>query len=117
MRGLTVVRTLGVTSAWLNGVIFRLGSRMTALTTALSSIARLSKSIKNEDFLFIGPLKFPPQNRCWYGALLVANGFRELMDSSLKFMNAWPRNLSVPGLVRISMRPKPRRSYSEEDGF
>jgi hypothetical protein len=28
-----------------------------------------------------------------------------------------PRRRSVPGFVRISMRPKPRRSYSAEKGF
>ena len=35
----------------------------------------------------------------------------------MKLKEACPRILSVPGLVRISMRPKPSRSNSAENGF
>src|SRR5437868_13281128 len=86
--------------------------------SASSLMSRFSKSKKNEDFFFeIGPLKFPPYWRVWIGGRLVANGLRAFSASSLKLNEAWPRNLSVPGRVRISMRPKPRRSYSAEKGL
>jgi len=49
--------------------------------------------------------------------LVVENGLRELKMPLLSLKNTLPRKLSVPGLVRISMRPKPSRSYSAENGF
>ena len=47
----------------------------------------------------------------------VSSGLRELRWSSLYCAKAWPRNRSLPGLVKISMRAKPGRSYSGEKGF
>src|SRR5215813_11338376 len=74
--------------------------------------------MKNEAFfLEIGPPKLPPYWRDWCGGRSGANGLREFSASSLKLKEAWPRYLSVPGRVRISMRPKPSRSYSAENGL
>src|SRR5258705_10485655 len=98
--------------------MFRLGSRIMALTIAWSLISRFSKSIKNEDFfLTIGPLKLPAYCLDWYGGRVNAYGFRELNTLLLYPNDAEPRNLSLPGFVRISMRPNPKRSYSAEKGF
>src|SRR6185369_6154473 len=91
---------------------------MTAFTTALLSWSRLLISTKKDDFPFlIGPEKLPPKNLVWLGARLIANGFREFRLSSLKLKKALPRYLSEPGFVRISIRPKPRRSNSAENGL
>jgi hypothetical protein len=65
----------------------------------------------------MGPLTLPPKLRTEYGGLLEAKGFRESQMESVSLKNAVPRNLSVPGLVRISIRPKPSRSNSAENGF
>src|SRR5580704_11134192 len=105
MRGLTVVRTFGVNTVSANGAGLKFESSAKALTVALSSIERRSKSTKKDDFLVSGPLRFPPQYLCWYGALVGAKGFRELKMSSPKLKNAVPRNLSEPGLVKISILP------------
>src|SRR5205085_1225742 len=48
---------------------------------------------------------------------LCRNGLRELRLSSLKVIPRLPRSLSVPGLVRIWMPPKPGRSFSAESGL
>ena len=47
----------------------------------------------------------------------VSSGLREFRRSSLYCANAWPRRKSLPGLVKISMRAKPGRSYSGENGL
>src|SRR5450432_18330 len=81
-------------------------------------MSRFSKSKKNEAFFFeIGPLRLPPYWRDKYAGRSFANGFRESRLLLLKLKDACPRYLSVPGLVRISMRPRPKRSYSAEKGF
>src|SRR5262245_13267235 len=91
---------------------------MVALITASSLMSRFSKSKKKDAFfLAIGPLRLPPYCRDEYGARVGANGLRALNAMLLKLKDVWPRNLSVPGLVRISIRPKPGRSYSAENGF
>src|SRR4051794_41286456 len=75
-------------------------------------------SRKKDDFFFwIGPEILPPKYLDWLGARFTAKGLREFRLSSLKLKNACPRHLSEPGLVSISMRPKPSRSYSAEKGF
>src|SRR5438128_12060720 len=118
MRGLKVVRRFGVGTVWLNEVMLKFGSRMTALITASSSISRFSKSTKNEAFFFeIGPLKLPPYCRDEYAARVGANGLRAFNAMLLKPKEAWPRKRSVPGLVRISIPPKPGRSPWAENGF
>src|SRR6266705_3011457 len=98
--------------------MLRFTSRMLAVITASSSMSRLSKSKKNDAFFFeIGPLRLPPYCRDEYGARVGAKGLRAFSAILLKPNEACPRNLSVPGLVRISIRPKPGRSYSAENGF
>ena len=64
----------------------------------------------------MGPVRLKP-NMSWrycgrFG--LVSSGLRELSASLLYCPNACPCSVSVPGLVRISMRPNPGRSYSGE---
>jgi len=49
--------------------------------------------------------------------LFGAKGFRVLRAASSKRNEVSPRRWSVPGLVKISIRPKPSRSYSAENGF
>ena len=49
--------------------------------------------------------------------MLVAYGSFVLRAALLKRTAAWPWYDSVPGFVRISMRPKPGRSYSAENGL
>src|SRR6266567_4286472 len=118
MRGPNSILRLGVGTVWLKGTMFRAESRIVALTTASSLTSRFSKSKKNEAlFLVIGPLRLPPYWREEYGARVGANGLRALKAMLLKLKEVWPRNLSVPGLVRISIRPNPGRSYSAENGF
>ena len=46
-----------------------------------------------------------------------ANGLRAFSASSLKRKFVSPRSLSLPGRVKISMRPKPGWSYSAEKGL
>src|SRR6478735_7501663 len=118
MRGLNSVRRFGVGTVSLNGTIFRLASRIEPLITASSLISRFSKSTKNEAFfLEMGPLRFPPYCRDKYAARVGANGLRAFRTWLLNPNEACPRKRSVPGLVRISIRPKPGRSYSAENGF
>jgi hypothetical protein len=47
----------------------------------------------------------------------VSNGLRALKAQSLYVRLIAPWNLSVPGLVKISMRPWPCVSNSAENGF
>ena len=65
----------------------------------------------------MGPPKLPPNWRLENRGLLLANGLRELNTASLSLKVSVPRYWSLPGLVRISMRPKPSLSYSAEKGF
>jgi hypothetical protein len=89
-----------------------LASSTVATINDASSMSRLSKSMKNEAFFFeIGPPKLPPYWRVWIAGRLSAKGLRALSASSLKLKETWPRKRSVPGFVRISIRPRPSRSY------
>src|SRR6266702_277833 len=116
MRGPNSILRLGVGTVWLKGTMFRAESRIVALTTASSLTSRFSKSKKNEAFFFeIGPLRLPPYCRDEYGARVGAKGLRAFSAILLKPKDACPRNLSVPGFVRISIRPNPGRSYSAEN--
>src|SRR5690606_28527 len=91
---------------------------MTALRTEFASSVDWSIERKNDDLPFwIGPEIFPPKERIWLAARFDENGFRELRLSSLNLAFAEPRHLSVPGRVKISMRPKPSRSNSAENGL
>src|SRR5207245_10416081 len=99
-------------------MMFRFGSRIVALMTTSSLISRFSRSKKNEAFfLEIGPLRLPPYCRERYGARVGANGLREFSAWLLKLKEVWPRKEPVPGFVKISIRPRPSRSYSAEKGF
>ena len=63
--------------------------------------------------------RLPLYWRNWKGGRfgLLRNGLREFMLSSLKVTPKLPRNLSVPGLVKICMPPKPGWSRSAESGL
>src|SRR5687768_18055035 len=78
------------------------------------------KLTKKDAFcLTTGPLRFMSYWRIWKGARLLdvmANGLREFKLSSVKFSDVPPRNLSVPGRVRISIRPD-GCSFSAAKGF
>src|SRR4051812_30372705 len=118
MRGEISVRVLGVTTeVWIACCVSVDGSRYTAFTSALSLTCRRLKSKKNELFLLNGPPIFAMIMRLEKSGLIVEYGFRELKMPSLSLNARVPRKRSVPGLVRISMRPKPNRSYSAEKGF
>src|ERR1019366_8855522 len=87
---------------------------------AFSSIMRRSKSKPNKAFcLVMGPLMLAPKNFCEYGGLVdcVNRGLRELRSWLLNWAKRDPWNKSVPGFVKISILPKPGRSYSGEKGF
>src|SRR3954447_17914803 len=119
MRGEIDQRDCGVGTASLYRTGFKLASRTVALITPFSSILRCS-TLKLNDIFFemIGPLMLPSKNMERKSGLSpVMNGFLALNTLSLAISMNWPRTLSVPGRVRISIRPKPRRSYSAENGF
>src|SRR5271157_5203479 len=84
---------------------------------ALSVLSRRLKSRKNEERWLMGPPRLALIIRLEKSGLLLANGLRELKTPLLSFKPSEPRYLSVPGLVRISMRPNPKRSNSAEKGF
>ena len=48
---------------------------------------------------------------------MEAKGFSASIKEWLSLKENWPCSLSVPGLVRISIRPNPMRSYCAENGF
>src|SRR5579863_8086416 len=49
--------------------------------------------------------------------MLVMKGLGEFQGESLPSAKTCPWYLSVPGLVKTSMRPYPSLSYSDENGF
>src|SRR5215469_3980406 len=93
------------------------GSKYCATISELFCTSRRLKSTKKEAFLLIDPPTFPLHIRVEKSGLFVEKGLRELKTPSPSISIKEPRSRSVPGLVRISMRPKPRRSYSAENGF
>src|SRR5690348_1649755 len=93
------------------------GSKYCATMIELSCTSRRMKSMKKDARLPIEPPRLPLYMCDEKSGLLLENGLRELNSASLSMKLNAPRNLSVPGRVRISMRPKPRRSYSAEKGF
>src|ERR1017187_2890968 len=84
---------------------------------ALSWIWRRLISKLKDVLWLIGPPTLAPKYRLEKAGLLLANGLRESHMASVSLKNTLPRYLSVPGLVRISMRPIPKLSYSAENGF
>src|ERR1035441_4469260 len=87
-----------------------------ASTSALSVTWRRLKSKKKLARLPSGPPMLPVNMRLEKSGLLVEMGLRELRAPSLSLKPRLPRTLSLPGLVRISMRPKPSRSSSAGQG-
>src|SRR5947208_12444647 len=67
----------------------------------------------------MGPEMLPASKYSLYGGRCgeVSRGLRAFSDSLLYCAKTIPCTLSIPGLVKISMRPKPGRSYSGENGF
>src|SRR5580692_1731810 len=74
-------------------------------------------SRKNDDRWLSGPPTLPDKFRTEYAGLEFSNGLRESNSESVSLYRMEPWKWSLPGLVKISMRPKPRRSYSAENGF
>src|ERR1700722_1661005 len=107
------MKEFGATTAVLMfDAINALGSKYCATTMELFCTSRRLKSRKKEAFLLRDPPKFTAHIRVEKSGLLSEKGFRELKIPLPSLSINEPRSLSVPGLVRISMRPKPRRSYS-----
>src|SRR5215471_9450290 len=66
----------------------------------------------------IGPPRLPLNSRFLYGGNAAA--YRALLEFKCSLLNCvenWPCKKSLPGFVRISIRPKPGLSYSAEKGF
>src|SRR5215469_919518 len=147
MRGLTFVRVRGFGMDALNGVITAMVCSLHGLVDAtpccktalprtapnncgflsLLSTQEFSTStslmflrcplMKKDAFLLIGPLTSPLNSTLSYDGSVGANGFIELKPESFPCRFACPWNLSVPGLVKISIRPYPSLSYSVENGL
>src|SRR5580658_7499301 len=92
MRGLTLVRVLGLEMAAVKGVGVKLELRTTALTMEASPMLRRSVSRKKEAFLLMGPLTLPPKRNVWYGGILETKGLGALNTSSLTSKRNWPWN-------------------------
>src|ERR1017187_1775600 len=82
-----------------------------------SWLSRPSTLRKKDDFLLIAPLIVPLYWMLWYGGITEVNGFPVLNELSLPCRKPRPCKTSVPGLVRISIRPYPILSNSAEKGF
>src|SRR5579862_6819313 len=118
MRGENCVLVSGVTTAVVTGEGSSVdGVRYSPKVMALFSISRRLKFRLKEAFLLSGPLTLALIWRFEKLGLLLSKGLRELNTELLSLKFTCPRILSVPGFVRISMRPKPNWSYSAENGL
>src|ERR1019366_6646064 len=77
-----------------------------------SWLSRPSTLRKKDDFLLIAPLMVPLYWMLWYGGISEVNGLPVLNELSLPWRKPRPCKTSVPGLVRISIRPYPILSNS-----
>src|SRR5579872_365198 len=117
-RGLIPHIVREVSGDAIKGVGLKELSSTVASTAETSWISRRWPLTKKLAFFVAnGPLRLYSHTRFSYDGLSAENGLREFNAASLKMVPAPPCHLPVPGLVRISMRPKPIRSYSDENGF
>ena len=82
-------------------------------------MSRYDPPTEKDAVRLIGPVRLPRKKRVLYPGWveLLMKGLPVLKSLFWSLSWAEPWNLSVPGLVKISMRPKPGRSYSAEKGF
>src|SRR5258706_12639553 len=120
MRGLTLVRVFGCVMLKASVIGAKVtGSRICAFTNCASRCWRRLNSMKKDAFLESGPVRLAIRFLVSENGLLGSGeyGLRALNNESEKTAFTVPWNLSVPGLVKISMRPWPCVSNSAENGL
>ena len=108
---------IGVKVSLLKLTMLKPGSRMVALTIAMSSTIRRSAPMKKEVRLFKGPPKFMSNSFHWKSGLFCENGFLELRASSLKLNHRLSVITVCTRLCKDLDPPEAQPVDSAENGF